>query len=381
MAGLVIGIDASRLRSGGAHAHLIGLLQEFDPLRHGIDKIHVWSYKELLDLLPLDARVVKHVDNNLDGSLVRQVFWQFHLLPGLLKRHHCDMLFTADASSFCLFKPVVVLSQDMLSYEPGVINSFGFTLARLRLILIRMIQNFAFRRASGTIFLTRYAADVIQMSCGKLDHFGVVPHGIDNVFKSVDVSSNWPENGDRPINCVYVSNAEMYKNQWNVVEAVSILRKRGVNINLKLVGGGRGRAQRLLDFSISKFDPEHEFVVQHEYLSRNSLLSIMSEADLFVFASSCENMPVTLLECMSMGLPIACSRRGPMPEVLGDGGIYFDPHDSGSIAEALDQIYQSPNLRLNLAHTAKQLSKQYSWQRCADETFAFISNTYKKVKE
>jgi glycosyltransferase involved in cell wall biosynthesis len=107
----------------------------------------------------------------------------------------------------------------------------------------------------------------------------------------------------------------------------------------------------------------------------------MSEADLFVFASSCENMPVTLLECMSMGLPIACSRRGPMPEVLGDGGIYFDPHNSESIAEALDQICQSPNLRLNLAHAAKQLSKQYSWQRCADETFAFISNTYKKVKE
>ena len=35
-------------------------------------------------------------------------------------------------------------------------------------------------------------------------------------------------------------------------------------------------------------------------------------------------MPNTLVEAMASGLPIACSDRGPMPEVLGDGGVLFD---------------------------------------------------------
>ena len=46
----------------------------------------------------------------------------------------------------------------------------------------------------------------------------------------------------------------------------------------------------------------------------------LSKSNIFIFASSCENMPITLIEGMASGLPIACSDRGPMPEVLQDGG-------------------------------------------------------------
>ncbi len=50
---IVIGIDASRNRSGGAKAHLIGILNNFNEnLLDKIEHIHVWSYSELLNLLP-----------------------------------------------------------------------------------------------------------------------------------------------------------------------------------------------------------------------------------------------------------------------------------------------------------------------------------------
>ena len=52
---------------------------------------------------------------------------------------------------------------------------------------------------------------------------------------------------------------------------------------------------------------------------------VLSKANLFIFASSCENMPNTLLEGMASGLPIACSDRGPMPETLQDRGILSMP--------------------------------------------------------
>ena len=117
------------------------------------------------------------------------------------------------------------------------------------------------------------------------------------------------------------------------------------------------------------------------FLPHAQLPALLADADLFIFASSCENMPVTLIEAMAVGLPIACSNRGPMPEVLADGGVYFDPEDARSIAVAVEHIIESPKLRLAITQKARMLSQQYSWSRCADETFAFIADTYLRSKK
>lgn len=89
-------------------------------------------------------------------------------------------------------------------------------------------------------------------------------------------------------------------------------------------------------------------------------------------ASSCENMPNILLETMASGLPIACSNLGPMPEVLGDAGVYFDPEQPEEIARALCELIESPQLRTKLVQASYQRAQQFSWQRCADETFRFL---------
>lgn len=378
--GIILGIDASRNRSGGAKAHLIGILTECDLAKHGIQEIHVWAFRSLLDQLPDAPWLIKHNPKYLEQSLIRQLWWQATSLAGEVKSVGCDILFTTDASTLCRFKHMVVLSQDMLSYEPGVMGYFGYGIARLRLLVILAIQNMAFRRAVGVIFLTRYAAKVIQQSCGALSSIAYIPHGVDAAFRQSQAVNIWPEAGECPIRCIYVSNAEMYKHQWVVVEAISLLRKRGHNLSLSLVGGGKGPAQQLLQEAIAVSDQKGVFVEQLEFLPHKVLPALLAESDLFVFASSCENMPVTLVEAMAVGLPIACSNRGPMPEVLADGGVYFDPEDADSIANAVEQIIQSPDMRLAIAQRAKALSQQYSWKRCADETLAFVVETYLRTK-
>lgn len=60
-----------------------------------------------------------------------------------------------------------------------------------------------------------------------------------------------------------------------------------------------------------------------------------------------------------MGLPIACSNRGPMPKVLAEGGVYFDPEDTDSIPVAVEK-------------RARTLSEKYPWARCALETWEFV---------
>jgi glycosyltransferase involved in cell wall biosynthesis len=173
----------------------------------------------------------------------------------------------------------------------------------------------------------------------------------------------------------------MYKHQWVVIRGIAELRSRGYNIVLTLVGGGTGRAQKMLDEQCRVSDPKGSFVERLDFIPQKKLPELLASADLFVFASSCENMPVTLVEAMAVGLPIACSNRGPMPEVLADGGTYFDPEVAGSIANAVEQIIKDPLLRLRIAQRAKSISEQYSWLRCSDQTWAFIMETYNKIKK
>lgn len=377
---LVVGVDASRNRSGGARAHLIGILTEGEPAKHGIGKIHLWAYRSLLDAVPDRPWLIKHNPGELERSLPRQLWWQRFRFQDEAKKAGCAIVLNTDAGTVSTFHPSVTMSRDMLSYEPGAIERYGFSKARLRLILLRHVQNHSLSRAAGAVFLTRYAAGVIQKSCGPLPRVAYIPHGVGKDFRKTRAALTWPEKKDRPIRCLYVSNAAMYKHQWVVVQAIEALRKRGHDLTLTLVGGGNGRAQRLLEEQMAISDPEHIFVQQVDFVPQQELPKYLANADVFIFASSCENMPNTLVEAMTVGLPIACSNRGPMPEVLCDGGVYFDPENAVSIAEAVESVINDASLRSTLARRARELSQQYSWSRCADETWNFIVATYNSIK-
>ena len=213
MSSLVIGVDASRNRSGGAREHLIGILENLDPALQGIAQVHVWAYQALLDVLPHQPWLIKHAVPALENGLIFQLWWQAYNLSSELKKYGCHILFISDASSLCRFSPSVVLSQDLLSYEPGVIASFAWGRARLRLLAIRYLQNTAFRRASGVIFLTQYAANLIQSICGHLTNIKIISHGVNTRFFrdgqviATEKRAFSPGTTSKPIRCLYISNA------------------------------------------------------------------------------------------------------------------------------------------------------------------------------
>lgn len=370
-----IGIDASRNRSGGAVAHLNGIINAFE-MHSDIREVHIWGPTSLLKLLPEKAWLHKHSPSALQKSLIWQIWWQYWTLEKEVRRIGCDILFASDASTLCNFNPLVVLSQDLLSYEPGAMKSYRWSQDRLRLEVIKRIQNRAFRRAAGVLFLTQYAKECVQSSCGNLKKTALAPHGVDEVFRAASLNSdkNFPQFGEE-IKCVYVSNTEFYKHQWNVVLAIKTMRDRGFPVTLTLIGGGAGKSQSLLEATISKCDG-YSWVTQFDFLKHSELPGKLDDADIFVFASSCENLPVTLLEGMAKGMPIICSNRGPMPEVLEDGGIYFNPLDPLEIADAITKVIQYPDLRRDIRTKALQKSAEYTWNQCSRKTFTFIRDVF-----
>lgn len=381
MPNVKIAIDASRVRSGGGVAHLIGILDIEQINTFNIDEVHVWSYKELLDQIPDKPWLIKHCPVVTEQPIFKQLYWQATKLAGEIEDAGCQLLFSADATTLCRFKPMIVLSQNMLPYEKVGLAMFGFSAERLRQQLLLEIQKRAFRIADATIFLTQYASQRIQLYSGPLKKFTCIAHGVGAEFKRAIAQSHWPENNDRAIQCLYVSPVLEYKYQWVVVRAIEKLRKQGFNISLTLVGGGGERAKKILAQQIAISDPDENFVTVKEFLPHNEIVEMMTQADIFVFASGCETFGISLLEAMAVGLPIACSNKSSLPETLRDGGEYFDPEDANSIASAVEKLIKDPASRIKLAARGRELSQQYSWERCADQTWTYLAQTYQQFPD
>lgn len=374
---MILGIDASNIRVGGGVTHLTELLRAAEPLAHSFSQVIVWGGQRTLSRIEDRPWLLKSHQALLDKSLSYRTFWQRFRLDGLVRQAGCDLLLVPGGSYAGDFHPMVTMSRNMLPFEWQELRRWGWSLFVLKWMLLRGTQTRTFRRAAGLIFLTQYARDVVMRVINTtVGTTTIIPHGIDDRFAcpprkqlAIDCYST-----DRPFRILYVSIVDMYKHQWKVAGAVAQIRKSGVPVMLDLVGASYPPALARLKQTMAQVDPSGEFIQYGGPVPHTELHKRYAQADLCLFASSCENMPNILLEGMASGLPIACSNRGPMPEVLSDAGVYFDPENEDDIARALRELIDSPELRTRLAKASFERVQAYSWRRCASETFEFLAN-------
>ena len=273
--------------------------------------------------------------------------------------------------------PTVTMSQNMLPFEPAEALRFGrWSAMRLKMWLLRHSLGRSFLQASGLIFLTKYAQETVSDFLGGIRKpMALIPHGIEDRFiqpprtqRGMDLSSM-----TQPFRLLYVSILMPYKHQMEVALAVHQLRAEGLPVVVRFIGADWGRYGREFGQLLHCLDPGKEYLHWSGCVPFDQLDGNYREADAFVFASSCENLPNIMIEAMAAGLPIASSNRGPMPEVLEEAGIYFDPEVPDSIAEALRKLIHNGDLRAKLAMSAWEKGQSYSWARCASETFEFIA--------
>jgi glycosyltransferase involved in cell wall biosynthesis len=68
-----------------------------------------------------------------------------------------------------------------------------------------------------------------------------------------------------------------------------------------------------------------------------------------------EGLSVALIEAMAHGLPVISTRTGGLPELLEDGaGLLVPPADAGAMADALERVLSSVEIRGELARAARR---------------------------
>ncbi len=371
---MILGIDAFNLSFGGGVTHLVEVLRNADPQKFGFQKVIIWGSSSTLMKIEDRPWLCKNPLPVLDGGLLRRLLWHKFELKALAQNAQCNILFSPGGTALSGFYPSVTMCRNMLPFEWREIRRPGFRLQSLRLFLLRWVQIISFKRASGIIFLTAYARNAVAKIISlKPNKVVTIPHGISSRFYLAP-RQQFPittYSKDHPFTLIYVSKTDLYKHHDKLVYAVGRLRDQGYPLRLLLVGP-HGTGSENLKAAIQSVDPEG-LVIQ--YLGEKSYLeinAIYQSADLGVFASSCENMPNILLELMAAGLPIACSELGPMPEVLGLAGEYFDPEGIESIVNCIKKLIESPDNRGKISSLAYQNVRQLTWEKCADDTFAFL---------
>lgn len=311
----------------------------------------------------------------LERNYLARAAWQRWRLGRLAAIDGCALLFVPGGSFATRFRPVVTMSRNMLPFEPAEARRYGLSAYRLKLMLLRLAQARSLRIADGRIFLTRYAHDTILHDLGVLPgRTGIIPHGVDERFKRPPRVQRHISDCSTaaPFRLLYVSTIDTYKHQDTVARAVTQLRAEGLPVVLDLVGGAYPPALASLRGLLQSLDPQSSFLRYQGLVPYSLLHEHYAKADAGVFASSCENMPNTLLEKMASALPLACARRGPMPEVLGAAGMYFDPESVVETTAALREMILDIGWREQAARAAADRACTYTWQRCADETFVFL---------
>jgi len=367
-------IDATNISAGGGLTHLRQIISHYDSSNDDFSELAVIASRNTLSKLPDNTNFVKISHPWLNSNIIKRQLWYSFKMKKILKEKE-SILFNPGGGYTGSFRPYVTMCRNMLVFDTDEQKKYGWSLARFRYILLNVKQKMSFRNAKGMIYLSDYAKETVERLINYPQRKVVkINHGVSPIFNNLpkDQAEVSNYNSKNPFKFIYVSTLNYYKNQTYLIKAFNILEERNIPVTLSLVGGYP--SEEIKNEILSDVGQNVNYIGSIPY---ENLPEVYNSHDAVIYASSCENMPNILIESMATGLPIMCSNEQPMPEFLKNGGLYFDPRDVHEIVEKIILFINDKNLRVKNSLISYNLSKEFSWQKCADETFDFISSCTK----
>ena len=372
---ITLAIDATNLKTGGGRTHLLELLYSYNEIETGIDRIVVFAEQETCDFLG-NFTNVKYVIVDLQKFRnIKKLFWYKFTFNRLLKQEQCNAVFFPGGSVFYFDLPSITMCRNLLPFKLHEASRYGLSWLFFKMIILRILQRYSFDKCDGLIFLNQYARNTVYK--GKKKKVGltaVIPHGVNSNFKRA-VADNIISGflTKEKLKFVYVSQIENYKHQINVLKAFARLRAAGYNIDITFIGPAREKPLKVFMQALSDLDQAREWSYYRGGVAYRDLPGELLSFDAAIFMSSCENMPNTLLEKMLSGVPLVCSSRKPMSDIMpNDTSFFADPDSIDEIEGAIKLAYEKRTRAIENAVKAQTIAENYTWKKCCSDTFGFI---------
>jgi glycosyltransferase involved in cell wall biosynthesis len=155
-------------------------------------------------------------------------------------------------------------------------------------------------------------------------------------------------------------NFEPIYNVACAIRAFVIIQAIHPKSKLTLIGDGSERAR--LERLVSALGLRN--VTFTGQLANQKVIELLGAADLLLNPTNVDNMPISLLEAMAIGIPIVSTNAGGVPYLIENKvtGILVEKNDHQAMARAALRILRSMRLQKRLKHHAWKQARKCSWQ-------------------
>lgn len=219
-------------------------------------------------------------------------------------------------------------------------------------------------------------AEIIRFSPASADRVVVTRSGVADDFRPIlpdagALAQMGLVPGRRYV--LVVGQGAPYKNHEGALRAFALACGSSPDIDLVLVRRRGGLRRELLELIQTLGLASRVHVL--EPIDRRALVQLYSGAAALLHPSFIEGFGNPVAEAMACGCPVVASNCSAMPEVAGDAALLANPQDPGSVAAALSQILQHPELAAKLRQLGLARAAQLDWRAFAAANLAL----YRKV--
>jgi glycosyltransferase involved in cell wall biosynthesis len=240
------------------------------------------------------------------------------------------------------------------------------TLVVTRRVVFHLRRAGFWRRAHRIVAISRAVADILAADGIDPARVTIVHSGISlDVLKAIPPLRVRQHLGLPDTATIAVSVATLVgeKDHATLLRAAQRLAGRLPGLHWVIAGGGPLRQE------LERLRAELSLVNRVHFIGHlDEPARLIADADLFVMSSREEGLGTSVLEAMALGIPVASTTAGGLPEMLGDGaGLLVPPGDANGLAEAVERLVMDPKTRAAVVARASDVVQRFTAARMADE--------------
>ncbi|WP_298236967.1 glycosyltransferase family 4 protein [uncultured Algibacter sp.] len=111
-------------------------------------------------------------------------------------------------------------------------------------------------------------------------------------------------------------------------------------------------------------------------LSKEEWVSLSKDYNIFINTTNFDNMPVSVIEAMALGLPVVSTNVGGMPFLINNGvdGLLVEPNSEEAFVNAIKTIFKSSTKTAEIAYKARKKVEQFDWNVVKKQWFLLLNN-------
>jgi glycosyltransferase involved in cell wall biosynthesis len=220
--------------------------------------------------------------------------------------------------------------------------------------------------ADAILVGSTYAADSFVAEGVPRGRMKVVPYGVDlGTFAPPPDGERARRDGAR-FEAIFTGQMTQRKGLSYLLEGWRRFARADAGARLTIVGQPVGDPAALAPYAGLFRHVPHQ--------SRPELARHYRSADVFVFPTLVEGMPLVVLEAMACGLPVIVTANGPA-DIVRDGvdGFVIPARDADAVASRLDTLRRDAALREQMGRNAARRAAEFGWSAYADKAQAVLA--------